>query len=500
MRHQLQQIHSRNQAILREVDLAKALVQEHLEQENNNANNNDDDDIDDHDFDGSNCRQRLTMAQKAFMRVVEEELGMLPASWQETMLEVSGVEEREERQQQQQQQQQQQRRQVQQRRETEERPMSLQDSPRRSNSTVRSEEGKDEQEQEQDRWDGASSSSAPPPPKPSRSRGSPPFVTPFSDPYAAAAAPATTATLPQHAPQQKRKCLLLPDCGRGQSSQKDGTSTCSPDIRDMTSEERLTVVTHLIKLIESPAAGIATDVGNSSFPPSLPRLGYPREWDGRITRAVLELERGLYQDLKTGQPLRRPSLPLPSLVPSQQQQQQQRQQQQLYCLTLLHTLRFSARELLPLDLLNGVVEEAKIAKYHRRVRRAAGMWVALRRHLRPLLGGGVMTPVEMGLVFGEALLGDMSKRERGEVLRLRGKVGLLLESMARGLREEVEKERKKEKEKGGAVAGPVGKERGMMARRRRSSSSESSSSSSSKSAAATSSGKEGFLSRVLRWE
>jgi len=115
-----------------------------------------------------------------------------------------------------------------------------------------------------------------------------------------------------------------------------------------------------------------------------------------------------------------------------------------------------------------------------------------------------MTPVEMGLVFGEALLGDMSKRERGKVSRLRGKVGLLLESMARGLREEVEeervKERKKEKEKGGAVAGPVGKERGMMARRRSSSSSESSSSSSSKSAAATSPGKKGFLSRVLRWE
>jgi hypothetical protein len=480
MRHHLQEVQTRNLAILREVDQAKALVQEHREQQHNNAHDDGDDDDDDN-TDSSNYRQRLIVAKKTFMRVVEEELAILPALWQDKTLMWSvtnaGVDERQQQKQQQQQQQQQQRRRrrqsfneiglaLNQGEETEEGPMVHYSPPMINSCILGSEEDEEEEEEEEKKKEekeekevvrSESSATVPSPPRPCRLQGRPPFVTPASDFHIAT----TAATRLQYAPQQQRKSLLLPEWGRQQSvkENEDGLITISSDIRDMTSEERLTVVTHLIKLIESPAAGgggggggscgVSISTSASYIPPSLPRLGYPKKWDGRITRAVLELEGALYQDIKTGRALH-PSLPSPPPPQQQQQQQlqQQQQQQQLYCLALLHTLRFSARELLPLDLLNGEVSEAKVAKYHRRIRRAAGMWVAFRRHLFFLQRQKVLTSVEMGLMFGDVLLGDMSKRERGEILRLRGKVDLLLESMGRAFSEEVDEEqREREKEK-----------------------------------------------------
>jgi len=528
MRHRLQKIQTRNHTILREVDEAKALVQEYREQQHNNAHNNNDEDDD--NTDSSNCRQRLVAAKKSFIRVVKEDMGMLPALCPEKMLMWSvtgaGVEER------QQQQQQQGRRQSinenglspNQGNETEERPVAHRSPHVMSSNILWSEEGEEEEEEEEEdeekeekeevRWDDTSSATAPSPPTSCHVQGCQQFLTPASDFYIAKKA----ATRLQHAPQQQRKSLLLPEWGTQQIAKENegGFITIRYDIRDMTSKERLAIVTHIIKRIESLAggggsggsggSGVVFSTSTSSISPSQPRLGYPRKWDGRIPRAVLELEGALYQYLKIGQALH-PSLPLPT-PPQQHQQpqlQQKQQQQQLHCLALLHTLHFSARELLPLDLLNGEVSEAKVAKYHRRIRRAAGMWVAFRRHLRFLQCQNVLTSVEMRSVFGDALLGDMSKRERGEILRLRGKVDLLLESMMKAFSEELQEEqREREKEKNkeksiGAVDQHLDEQGTTTTRKGISSTSSSSSSRSSTLAAATCPGKKSFLSRVLRW-
>lgn len=197
-----------------------------------------------------------------------------------------------------------------------------------------------------------------------------------------------------------------------------------PDIRNMTAEERFTVAVNLIRLIENLSYAVA-----SSTRAALPRSGYPAVWDGRIPSRVLKFEQRMYQDLKSNVLQEKCSSILQSRSPGGASQCFVT----TCCLAFLHLLRFSSRELLPLHLLEGVMEEAKLSKHHRHVRHAAGLWMAFRDHLRFLLYQKLMTPEEIRDIFAEALLGDMSKRGKGEVLRKRRKIMLLLESIIQGL-------------------------------------------------------------------
>jgi hypothetical protein len=93
-----------------------------------------------------------------------------------------------------------------------------------------------------------------------------------------------------------------------------------PDIRDMGSGERVALLQRLCAEVEK-------------------RQGqdYPTApWDGQLTPALLRLERGLASGQGQGQP------------------------QELACLVVLHVVRYSARELVPLELLNGLVDEDKV--------------------------------------------------------------------------------------------------------------------------------------------
>jgi hypothetical protein len=70
-----------------------------------------------------------------------------------------------------------------------------------------------------------------------------------------------------------------------------------------------------------------------------------------------------------------------------------------------------------------------VAKHHRKVDRALDLWTALVRHLRKLVEDHNMTADDVVDIYGEALLGDMSKREATEEQRFRRKIVSLLESI-----------------------------------------------------------------------
>jgi hypothetical protein len=71
-----------------------------------------------------------------------------------------------------------------------------------------------------------------------------------------------------------------------------------------------------------------------------------------------------------------------------------------------------------------------VSKFHRRVARGCDLWVVLLSHVKALAAAGVLSPSELSATFGEALLGDLGKRDKAEQTRLRRKVASLLESIA----------------------------------------------------------------------
>lgn len=176
-----------------------------------------------------------------------------------------------------------------------------------------------------------------------------------------------------------------------------------PDIRDMGSGERVALLQRLCAEVEK-------------------RQGqdYPTApWDGQLTPALLRLERGL----ASGQ--------------GQGQGQGQAQPQELACLVVLHVVRYSARELVPLELLNGLVDEDKVMKHHRKSGRALDLFVSLVKHVRRLVepqpSGCGLSPERVCDIFADQLVGDMSKRDKAEAVRFRRKMVALLESVcARG--------------------------------------------------------------------
>jgi hypothetical protein len=81
------------------------------------------------------------------------------------------------------------------------------------------------------------------------------------------------------------------------------------------------------------------------------RCGYPARWDGAVSEQVLKVEHEMCRGVG-------PSTTALSLPPKWSVEGNH---EELLCSVVLHIVKHTARELVPLELLNGLVDEDKVS-------------------------------------------------------------------------------------------------------------------------------------------
>lgn len=97
------------------------------------------------------------------------------------------------------------------------------------------------------------------------------------------------------------------------------------------------------------------------------------------------------------------------------------------CEIILYVLYVHARDLLPIEQMNGLVTEDKLAKFHKKTGKGLDMWNGLIKHIKHLGKDKRMGTHEVVEIFSNTLVGDMSNAPPGEESRIKRKVISLLE-------------------------------------------------------------------------